>query len=50
MKENVKQHNGQYQVRLKEEILERHNRLSFFIVVKGGECLDVVIKANEGEC
>ena len=35
MKENVKQHSGQYQVKLKEERLKRYNRLSFVIVVKG---------------
>ena len=46
MKENVKQHSGQYQVKLKEEILETHNRLSFVIIFKGGECLDVFINSK----
>ena len=50
MKENVKQHSGQYQVKLKEERMERHNRLSFVIVVKGVECLDVSINAKGGDC
>ena len=50
IKENVNQHNGQYQVNLKEERMERNNRLSFVTVVKGGECLDVSINAKRGEC